>query len=101
MTEGSDHGLSSACDPRHPEDCSRCVIQNNQKVGTCECVGGGPRCGLCRQSLSASDSHDGLEYKGYFRLNDECQEVSISKRKRACIAYMESTIVFKFESLSL
>ena len=74
MTEGSDHGLSSACDPRHPEDCSRCVIQNNQKVGTCECVGGGPRCGLCRQSLSASDSHDGLEYKGYFRLNDECQE---------------------------
>ena len=62
-TEG-ESGLSSACDPRHPEDCSRCVVENNADVGTCECVGGGPRCGLCRQSIAKEDSHDGREYKG-------------------------------------
>jgi len=39
-------------------------VENNADVGTCECVGGGPRCGLCRQSISKDDSHDGREYKG-------------------------------------
>jgi hypothetical protein len=72
-SEGS-AGLSSACDPRHPEDCSRCIIPTNSDVGTCECVGGGPRCGLCRQAINSENSHDGKNYKGYFRLNDECQE---------------------------
>ena len=75
VTSGADKaGLSSACDPRHSEDCSRCVKHNNEEIGTCECVGGGPRCGLCRLSVTAENSHDGEEYKGYFRLNDECQE---------------------------
>jgi hypothetical protein len=67
-------GLSSACDPRNPQDCSRCVKTNNQHIGKCECVSGGPRCALCRVSIGSADSHDGKDYKGYFRLNDECQE---------------------------
>ena len=40
------------------------MVENNADVGTCECVGGGPRCGLCRQSIAKEDSHDGREYKG-------------------------------------
>ena len=72
-SEGN-NGLTSACDPRHPEDCSRCVIENNADIGTCQCVGGGPRCSLCSQSMSKEDSHDDTEHKGFFRLNDECQE---------------------------
>ena len=74
---GKESGLSSACDANHPEDCSRCVFNSEDKsatVGTCECVGGGPRCGLCRLAIDKDNSADGLEYKGYFRLNDECQE---------------------------
>ena len=65
-TATKESGLSSACDANHPEDCARCVFNASSTQGTCECVGGGPRCGLCRL---ASDG-----YKGYFRLNDECQE---------------------------
>ena len=76
-TSQGETGLTSACDAKHPEDCARCVYNRNnssESVGTCECVGGGPRCGLCRLPISAEDSHDGIERKGYFRLNDECQE---------------------------
>ena len=73
-----DAGLSSACVEGKEEDCSRCVISadplTGEASGTCECVGGGPRCGLCSRPISSDDSADGIDHKGYFRLNDECQE---------------------------
>ena len=37
-------------------------------------MGGGPRCGLCRQRGGGIDPSTGEEWKGYYRLNDECQE---------------------------
>jgi hypothetical protein len=93
-------GLGSACDDAHPEDCSRCVIDdtmgldsNGARLGTCECQAGGPRCGICRRGISTTvpssfdpANHpflqgdafefDGtkLNVRGYRRLNDECQE---------------------------
>jgi len=76
------YGLSSACDRDHPEDCARCNLNNavldpttnpgNVRRGTCECVGGAPRCGLCTQRVTYPD--DRPDVKGYFRLNNECQE---------------------------
>jgi hypothetical protein len=75
---GADNGLSSACEEGKEEDCSRCKIQTDpvtkKTSGTCECIGGGPRCGLCSRPIGADASADGKEHKGYFRLNDECQE---------------------------
>ena len=71
--------MSSACDRDHPEDCARCNLNNavldpttNVRRGTCECVGGAPRCGLCTQRVTYPD--DRPDVKGYFRLNNECQE---------------------------
>lgn len=37
-------------------------------------MGGGPRCGLCRQAGGGIDPNTGELWKGYYRLNDECQE---------------------------
>ena len=72
---GSRSGLSSACDVNSPEDCSRCVYKDAHAVtGTCECTGGGPRCSLCRQAGGGIDPDTGKDWKGYYRLNDECQE---------------------------
>ena len=73
-TTQGDIGLASACSAEHPEDCARCVFDKSASVGTCECIGGGPRCGLCRHALSKEDSIDGIAVKGYFRLNDACLE---------------------------
>ena len=74
----ADVGLSSACVEGKEEDCSRCVITTDPVTsvssGQCKCAGGGPRCGLCSRPISSDDSVDGLDHKGYFRLNDECQE---------------------------
>ena len=93
-------GLGSACDDAHPEDCARCVIDpslgsdsDGTPLGKCECMAGGPRCGLCRRGIiqtlpSGFDKtlhpflqrdefeYDGkdLRVRGYRRLNDECQE---------------------------
>merc|ERR1711871_1588674 len=59
-------GLSSACDVNSPEDCSRCVFEDGNDVGTCECMGGGPRCSLCRQAGGGIDPDTGEEWKGYY-----------------------------------
>lgn len=73
-----DTGLSSACSAKHPEDCARCELgapdADGNRRGMCRCMAGGPRCALCRMAISSGESHDGNAYKGYFRLNNECQE---------------------------
>lgn len=73
-SNGASAGLSSACDHNNPEDCARCVVDDTTGLGTCECMGGGPRCGLCRLAGGGIDPATGKKYKGYYRLNDECQE---------------------------
>ena len=75
----SDKGLGSACSLENPEDCSRCKLGpidfiTGLRNGTCECVGGAPRCGLCTQPQKYDDDDERDNIKGYFRLNNECQE---------------------------
>jgi hypothetical protein len=73
-SNGASSGLSSACAFDKPEDCSRCIFGDpSSSVGQCECMGGGPRCGLCRQRGGGINPETGEEWKGYYRLNDECQ----------------------------
>jgi len=74
----SQNGFGSACDLDHPEDCSRCVLGEfdrltGERNGTCECIGGAPRCGLCTQRTDFGKD-DERNQKGYFRMNNECQQ---------------------------
>ena len=74
-SNGASSGLSSACAYDKPEDCSRCIFADpTSSVGECKCMGGGPRCGLCTLRGGGIDPETGEERKGFYRLNDECQE---------------------------